>query len=69
MTYYLAVALIFACLLAGAELDPKRMKLAAAFALLVALCWPIVAGMVLRGVLLEWRDAYVVRKKARRMRA
>ncbi len=69
MTIYLALALLFACGLAGHELDEERPYLASFLALLVALAWPIVLGIVLRAQLLTWRDAAVVKWKARRMRA
>ena len=69
MTIYLALALLFACGLAGHEIDKERPGLASLFALLVALAWPLVLGIVLRAQLLTWRDAAVVKWKARRMRA
>ena len=40
MTIYLALALLFACGLAGHEIDKERPRLASLFAVVVALAWP-----------------------------
>jgi hypothetical protein len=66
---YLAFAVVFACCLAGYELDKDRPRIASLFALFIVLAWPLVLGIMLRGMLLSARDAVVAKWKARRMRA
>lgn len=68
MIAYLCIALLFLAILVGSILDAKRVWFATFFAVLVALAWPIVAVMVLRGWVAKWRAERVAREAYRKAR-